>query len=117
MVATKSRSRSTSLSEGSELRLRVIASRENRTVANVMENAVRVFTLLPKDLRDRLVEITAEDKTAGPRLEEMSRRVLFELARLRYEQASAAMAASENVIVDEEMLADDEMVIVSSPVV
>lgn len=117
MTATRSKSRSTSLSQGSELRLRVIASRENRTVANVMENAVRVFTLLPKDLRDRLVEITAEDKTAGPRLEEMSRRVLFELARLRYEQASAIMATSENVPVDEEMLADDEMVIVSSPVV
>jgi hypothetical protein len=117
MTAAKSKSRSTSLSQGSELRLRVIASRENRTVANVMENAVRVFTLLPKDLRDRLVEITAEDKTAGPRLEEMSRRVLFELARLRYEQASAAMAASDNVLVDGEMLADDEMVIVSSPVV
>jgi len=117
MTATRSKSRSTSLSQGSELRLRVIASRENRTVANVMENAVRVFTLLPKDLRDRLVEITAEDKTAGPRLEEMSRRVLFELARLRYEQASTIMATSENVPVDEEMLADDEMVIVSSPVV
>jgi hypothetical protein len=115
MSNAKSKSRSTSLSPASEMRLRIISVRENRTVANVMENAVRVFTLMPKDLRDRFVEIASEDKTAAARFEEMSRRVLFELARLQYEQASAAMASSGEV--DEEMLADDEMVIVSSPVV
>jgi len=115
MADAKSKSRSTSLSRASELRLRIISARENRTVANVMENAVRVFTLMPKDLRDRLVEIASEDKTAGARFEELSRRLLFELARLQYEQASAAMATSGEV--DEQMLADDEMVIVSSPVV
>jgi hypothetical protein len=95
--------------------LRIISKRENRAVANVMENAVRVFTLMPKELRDRLVEIASEDKTAGVRFEELSRRVLFELARLQYERASTAMATSGEV--DAQMLADDEMVIVSSPVV
>ena len=55
------------------------------------------------------------DKTAGAQFEELSRRVLFELARLQYEQASESMATSGEV--DEQMLADDEMVIVSSPVV
>jgi hypothetical protein len=115
MSNAKSKSRSTSLSSASEVRLRIISARENRTVANVMENAVRVFTLMPKDLRDRLVEIASEDKTAAARFEDLSRRLLFELARLQYEQASTAMATSGEV--DEQMLADDEMVIVSSPVV
>ena len=59
----------------------------------------------------------ADDEAAAPRLEEISRRVLFELARQRYEQASSVMATSEEVKVDEQMLADDEMVVVSSPVV
>jgi hypothetical protein len=115
MGSSKSRSRSTSLSFESETRLRIISEREKMTVANVMENAVRVFTLMPKDLRDRLIEISAEEKTAVARFEEMARRLLFDLARLQYRQASRSLAKSGDV--DEEMLADDEAVIVSSPVV
>lgn len=115
MSIEKSKSRSTSLSSASELRLRIISTRENRTVANVMENAVRVFTLMPKELRDRLVEFSSDDKTAASRFEEMSRRILFEMARHQYEQASSVAATSGKV--DEQMLAEDEMVIVSSPVV
>jgi len=110
----KAKSRSTSLSATLETRLRVISMRENRTIANVMENAVRVFTLMPKDLRDRLVEMSADEKTAGARFLELSRLVLFEAARQRYAQASIALANS-NGKVDEEMLADDEMTIISSP--
>jgi hypothetical protein len=115
MASTTSKSRSTILSPASDMRLRAISVRENRTLANVMENAVRVFTLMPKDLRDRLVEIASEDKTAAARFEELSRRVLFELARQQYERASTTLSTSGAV--DEEMLADDEQVIVSSPVV
>jgi hypothetical protein len=112
---SKAKSRSTSLSPTLETRLRDISLRENRTVANVMENAVRVFTLMPKDLRDRLVELSADERTAAPRFEELSRRLLFELARLQYEQASSVLAESGQV--DEQMLAEDEMTIVSSPIV
>ncbi len=115
MTTEKSKSRSTSLSPASELRLRMISTRENRTVANVMENAVRVFTLMPKELRDRLVEFSSNDETAASRFEDMSRRMLFEMARYQYEQASSALLSSGQV--DEAMLAEDEMVIVSSPVV
>jgi hypothetical protein len=115
MATAKSRSISTSLPEVLETRLRIISSHENRSVANVVENAVRVFTLLPKDLRDRLVELSAEEKTAHTKFEQISRPFLFELARLRYEQASTLLAASD-CKVDERMLADDEVQIVSSPV-
>ncbi len=93
----------------------MISSRENRSVANVVENAVRVFTLLPKDLRDVLVEMSAEEKTAHSRFEQISRRFLFELARIRYEQASSLLAASGGKV-DKQMLADDEVEIVASPV-
>lgn len=47
--------------------------------------------------------------------EDLERRVLFERARLRYEHAAAALATSGGEV-DERMLADDEMVVVSSPV-
>ncbi|MFT3940297.1 hypothetical protein [Rhodopseudomonas sp.] len=63
------------------------------------------------------MEIASENKTASARFEDLCRSMLFELARLQYEQASSAMAASGIGQVEEEMLADDEMVIVSSPVV
>lgn len=115
MTTEKSRSRSTSLSPASESRLRLISTRENRTVANVMENAVRVFTLMPKELRDRLVEVSSDDETAASRFEEMSRRLLFEMARQQYAQASEQLATSGKI--DEAMLAEDEMSIVSSAVV
>ena len=82
-------------------------------MANVIENAVRVFTLLPKDLRDRLVEMSVEERTAHARFEQISRRLMFELARLRYEQASALLAASDGKV-DAQMLAADEVQVVSS---
>ena len=80
-----------------------------------MENAVRVFTLMPKELRDQLVELSSDDRTAASRLEDISRRLLFEMARQQYAEASAMLATSGKV--DEAMLAEDEMAIVSSPVV
>jgi hypothetical protein len=45
---------------------------------------------------------------------DLSRRVAFESARLRYERATSALAASSGTV-DEAMLDADEMVIVSSP--
>jgi hypothetical protein len=115
MARAKSKSISTSLPDSLETRVRYISVHENRSVANVVENAVKVFTLLPKDLRDVLVEMSAEEKTAYGRFEQVSRRFLFELARLRYEQASSLLAASPGRV-DEQMLADDEAQIVASPV-
>lgn len=115
MPSARSKSISTSLPAPLETRLRIISSRENRSVANVVENAIRVFTLLPKDLRDTLVEMSSEEKTAYARFEQISRRILFELARLRYEKASDLLAASGGKV-DERMLVEDEMQIVSSPV-
>ena len=75
-----------------------------------MENAIRVFTLLPKELRDVLVEASSDEATAPARFREMSRVLMFHAARERFIEATAKLAASGAV--DEERLADDESAIV-----
>jgi len=109
----KAKSRSTSLPEDLDLRVRTIALRENRTPANVLENAVRVFTLLPQDLRNLLIENSADQMKGARKIEELSRRIMFSLARERFEQAAAKLAASDGKI-DHDMLSADEMVVVET---
>jgi len=109
----KAKSRSTSLPEDLDVHLRLIAMRENRTPANVLENAVRVFTLLPQELRNLLIENSADQIKGARKIEELSRLILFSLARDRFEKAAAKLAVSSGEI-DQEMLDDDEMVVVES---
>jgi len=71
--------------------VRTIALRENRTPANVLENAVRVFTLIPQDLRNLLIETSADQMKGARKIEELSRRIMFSLARERFEQAAAVV--------------------------
>jgi len=106
----KARSRSTSLPEDLDQRVRTIALRENRTPANVLENAVRVFTLLPPELRNLLIETSADQAGGLRKLEELSRRMMFALARERFENAAAKLAQSDGKI-DREMLDADEMIL------
>jgi hypothetical protein len=113
IVMAKAKSRSTSLPEDLDLRVRTIALRENRTPANVLENAVRVFTLLPQDLRNLLIENSADPMKGARKIEELSRRIMFSLARERFEQAAAKLAASDGKI-DHDMLNADEMVVVET---
>ena len=113
IVMAKAKSRSTSLPEDLDLRVRTIALRENRTPANVLENAVRVFTLLPQDLRNLLIENSADQMKGARKIEELSRRIMFSLARERFEQAAAKLATSDGKI-DHDMLNADEMVVVET---
>ena len=108
----KAKSRSTSLPEDLDLRVRTIALRENRTPANVLENAVRVFTLMPQELRNLLIETSADQTRGFRKLEELSRRIMFELAREQFENAAAKLAQSDGKI-DPEMLDADEMLLES----
>jgi hypothetical protein len=85
---------SATVPEPLEARAREIARRENRSISNVVENALGVFTALPKDLRDQLVARLA---TGGPEdmaLREAARDMMFALARKRYEEARAGLAES-----------------------
>jgi hypothetical protein len=72
-----------------EARAREIARRENRSMSNVVENALGVFTALPKDLRDQLVAQLATGGPNDPVLREAAREMMFALARRRYEDARA----------------------------
>ncbi len=109
----KAKSRSTSLPEDLDLRVRTIALRENRTPANVLENAVRVFTLIPQELRNLLIESSADQIRGARRIEELSRRIMFALARERFENAAARLAKSDGQI-DHEMLDADEIVVMET---
>lgn len=113
IAMAKAKSRSTSLPEDLDILVRTIALRENRTPANVLENAVRVFTLLPQDLRNLLIENSADQMKGARKIEELSRRIMFSLARERFEQAAAKLAASDGKI-DHDMLNADEMVVVET---
>ena len=62
MAQIREKAFSTSLTTEVGMRVEMIAQRENRSFANVIESAVTVFTLLPKDVRDVLVE-AAETRT------------------------------------------------------
>lgn len=75
-----------------EARARAIATQENRSLSNVVENALGVFTALPKDLRDQLVARLAIGGPDDPAFREASRELMFVLARRRYQEAREALA-------------------------
>ncbi|MBB5047533.1 actin-like ATPase involved in cell morphogenesis [Rhodopseudomonas rhenobacensis] len=104
----KAKSSSTSLPESLDLKVRSIALRENRTPANVLENAVRVFTSMPPELRALLIETSADETEGRLRLEDLSRRIMFALARDRFEAAAAKLARS-SADIDDELLTADEV--------
>ncbi|HEY0329258.1 MAG TPA: hypothetical protein VGC77_09165 [Rhodopseudomonas sp.] len=110
----KAKSRSTSLPESLDLQVRDIALRENRTPANVLENAVRVFTLMPPELRALLIETSADEANGARRLQDLSRHLMFALARDRFEAAAAQLARSSAKI-DDALLTADELTLEPAP--
>ena len=51
MAEMREKAFSTTLPSDVGVRVKMIAQIENRSYANVIENAVKVFTLFPKELR------------------------------------------------------------------
>jgi hypothetical protein len=90
-MPNKAVSRSASLPDFVDEEVRSIAARENRSIGNVVENAVRVFTLLPKELRDVLVEIADDRDQAAVRMSELARQLLHAHARERLLLGSAQL--------------------------
>jgi hypothetical protein len=85
---------SATVPEPLEALAREIARRENRSLSNVIENALGVFTALPKELRDQLVARLSTGGPDDPVLRGAAREMMFALARRRYEDARDSMAAS-----------------------
>jgi hypothetical protein len=85
---------SATVPEPLEARAKAIARQENRSLSNVVENALGVFTALPKDLRDRLVARLAIGGPEDEALRAAAREMLFVLGRQRYEEARETIAKS-----------------------
>jgi len=77
-----------------EARTRVIARLENRSLSNVVENALNVFTSLPKDLRDELIARIAANGPDDTNFQRVSRRLLQILAQERLDQALDGVAGT-----------------------
>jgi ABC-type phosphate transport system ATPase subunit len=92
MAEVREKPFSTSLTAEVGLRVRMIAQRENRSFANVIESAVKVFTLLPKEVRDVLVEATADSEQGRQRIKDLARHVMYQDAMRRLDEAAGAAA-------------------------
>jgi hypothetical protein len=66
--------------------------------------------LMPPDLRNLLIETSADQARGYRKLEELSRRIMFALARERFENAAAKLAESGGKI-DPDRLDADEIVL------
>jgi len=81
---------STNVDESIARKVRTVADKEHRSVSNVVSSAITVFTELPKELRDALLELRSQDSTAFKRL---SREMMAAIARLRLDAATERLAA------------------------
>ena len=81
---------STNVDESIARKVRTVADKEHRSVSNVVSSAITVFTELPKELRDALLELRSQDSTAFKRL---SREMMAAIARLRLDTATERLAA------------------------
>ena len=114
MAEVRERAFSTSLTTDVGMRVKMIAHRENRSFANVIESAVKVFTLFPKDVRDILVDAAADADTGRKRLKELSRSVMYQDAMRRLDEAANASVMHMSVEPDSQDY-DDAVVVGRRP--
>jgi len=73
------------------LRVRNVAEKEHRSISNVVSSALAVFTGLPKEVRDTLLELQSQqDAKAAKRL---AREMMAAVYRVRLESAAERIAA------------------------
>src|SRR5271156_2561732 len=114
MAEAREKPFSTSLTAEVGARVKTIANSENRSFANVIESAVKVFTLLPKDVRDVLVEAAADADNGRKRLEELSRRMMYQDAMRRLDETAEAAAGYVRIEPDPQDY-DDAVVVERRP--
>lgn len=68
---------------------RRMAEQENRTVSNVIEDALMVFSDLPKPLRDSLIDLRTSN---APLFHDLAHEMMAYLARARLKAALAVAA-------------------------
>jgi len=84
---------SANLDERDARKVRVLAAKEHRSVSSFVANAVVVFSDLPKDLRDSLLEFRVEEDPASFRA--LVRDMAAMVARRKLDMASRRLAAQK----------------------
>lgn len=72
-------------------KVRTVADREHRSISNVISSALAVFTSLPKEVRDTLLELQAEEDPDTAR--RLAREMMAAVYRVRLELAEERIAA------------------------
>ncbi len=72
-------------------KVRAVAEREHRSVSNVVSSALVVFTGLPKEVRDALLELQSHQDAGG--IGRLSREMMAAVSRMRLEAATERLTA------------------------
>lgn len=72
-------------------KVRAVAEKEHRSVSNVVSSALTVFTGLPKDVRDTLLELQSEHDAKA--IKRLAREMMAAVSRLRLERAGERLVA------------------------
>jgi hypothetical protein len=86
---------SANLDERDAQKVRVLATREHRSVSSFVANAVVVFSDFPKDLRDSLLELRVEEGQAVFRT--IAREIAAMVARKKFDLASERLVAQKRL--------------------
>jgi hypothetical protein len=73
------------------LKVRNVAEKEHRSISNVVSSALTVFTGLPKDVRDTLLELQSRQDTKA--VKNLARAMMAAAYRVRLEMAAERVAA------------------------
>ncbi|MEI2298767.1 hypothetical protein [Ensifer sp. MJa1] len=84
---------SANVDNGTAMKLKVVASLENRSVSNAVSSAITVFVGLPKGVRDFLLELNAQNDEET--INKLGREMMAAAARVRFEKATADIASEQ----------------------
>lgn len=85
---------SANVDNGTAMKLKIVASMENRTVSNTVSSAIAVFVGLPKGVRDFLLELNAQNDDET--INKLGREMMAAAARVRFEKATADIASQHH---------------------
>jgi hypothetical protein len=110
MAEAREKAFSTSLAPDVGMRVRMIAQCENRSFANVIGSAVKVFTLFPKEVRDILIASASDSNKGHQRIKELSRVLMYREAMRRLDEASEV--AAKHINAEKELHDYDDAIVV-----
>lgn len=80
---------STNVDHQMALKIRAVAEKEHRSISSVVSSALAVFTGLPKEVRDTLLELQSHQDANG--IKRLSREMMAAVSRIRLETATARL--------------------------